>query len=369
MAWAVTDHATLLEVFAHPDVAKNYRHWAALNDGRIAEDWPLIGMVRVENMLFADGAEHRRLRTLVSSAFTPGRVQAMAPRIEAVVAGLLAELDAAGGSADLKAGFATPLPLTVICDLFGVGVEQRPELHRLCNSVFNALAAPEEVLATQRGLAEFLHNLVAAKRSRPGSDMTSALIAARDHADRLTEDELVGTLLLLIGAGHETTMNLLGNAIRALLTHPQQRELVTSGQVGWDVVIEETLRRDPSISTLPFRYATTDLTLAGTRIRAGEAILPCFAAAGRDPQQHGPDAEAFDLTRPRQRHLAFGHGSHYCIGAPLARLEASIGLPALFGRYPDLRLAVPDGELTPTPSLCAHGVTALPVTYTAPASA
>lgn len=176
--------------------------------------------------------------------------------------------------------------------------------------------------------------LVAIRREHPGDDMTSVLIAERDEdGSQLTDKELCDTLMLVINAGHETTVNLLDQAIVALLTHPEQRAAVTDGTVSWENVVEEALRYESPVAHLPLRYAVEDIDVGGVHIAKGEAILASYAAAGRDPKVHGDNAGVFDVTRANKDHIAFGHGVHHCIGAPLARLEALIALPAIFRRF------------------------------------
>ena len=212
-----------------------------------------------------------------------------------------------------------------------------------------------------------LGELVAAKRESPGDDLTSGLIAARDEDDtRLSEQELLDTLVLMISAGHETTVNLLDQAIHALLTHPEQLAHVRAGRATWDDVIEETLRNQAPVASLPLRYAVEDLDLAEfggpeVVIAKGDPILAAYAAAGRDPERHGKDADVFDVTRADKEHLAFGHGVHYCLGAPLGRMEARIALPALFERFPSLELAATDEELGSVESFISNGHRRLPV--------
>lgn len=364
-AWSVTRHDLLQELLADPRVGKDHRHWRALADGRVPDGWPLINFVTVPGMTTADGDDHRRLRALVTQAFTPRRVAALRPRVEAMVAELLDRLAAAladGGTADLRAHFAYPLPMRVICELLGVPEHLRDELHRLCGSVVGSATAPADVLADQRALYALLGGIVADHRATPGDDLTSDLIAADEDGDRLAEQEIAGTLLLMLVAGHETTLNLITNAVRALLAHPEQLALVTAGTVPWAAVIEETLRWDSPVGQFPLRYAIEDIDIAGTRIPRGDAILASYAAVGRDPGRHGPDAGRFDITRPATRHLSFGHGAHFCLGAPLARLEAEIALPALFARFPGLTAAAAPEELEPLPSIVSNSVRVFPVT-------
>ncbi|MFD8211242.1 cytochrome P450 [Streptomyces sp. NPDC059695] len=364
---AVLGHDALRDFLSHPDVAKGPGHFTALTEGRIPDGWPLRTFATVPGMTTADGADHRRLRTLVSSAFTARRVEELRPRVETVTAGLLEGLAEAAregdGVADLRRHYALPLPLGVICELLGVDPAHQDRLHHLSSLVVATDTEPARAVAANRELVELLGAIAAAKAAAPGEDLTSALIAARDEGgDRLSQPELIGTLLLMIIAGHETTLNLVTNAVRALCAHRDQLALVTGGRAGWADVVEETLRWDSPVSYFPFRYPTRDLTVDGTLIPRGTPVLAGYSAAGRDTTAHGPDADRFDITRATEaKHLSLGHGPHYCLGAPLARMEAAIALEALFTRFPDLDLAVPESELAPHAGFVGNSVRALPV--------
>ncbi|MFD9462526.1 cytochrome P450 [Streptomyces sp. NPDC060027] len=367
---AVLGHDALKEFLAHPDVAKGARHFTALREGRIAEGWPLLTFATVQGMTTADGDDHRRLRSLVSKAFTARRVEQLRPRIEELTSGLLDGLHAAaqesGGVADLRRHFALPLPMSVIGELLGVEAEYLDRLHHLSNQVVATDIGPEQVVAANRELVAVLVAVATARAENPGDDLTSALIAARDEeGDRLSQQELIGTLVLMIIAGHETTLNLITNAVRALCGHRDQLESVLKGESSWADVVEETLRWDAPVSYFPFRYPVRDLTVDGSVIPQGTPVLAGYSAAGRDRAAHGPDADRFDITRPGRpgavRHLSLGHGAHYCLGAPLARMEATIALERLFTRFPDLDLALPEAELTRHASFVGNSVRALPV--------
>ncbi len=212
-------------------------------------------------------------------------------------------------------------------------------------------------------MSDVLGIVVARRRAAPGDDLTSALLAAQAEAgDRLTDGELTGTLLLMVIAGHETTLNLITNAVRALCTHPEQLALVRAGKADWSDVVEETLRYDSPVSLFPFRYPVRDLKVGDTVIPRGTPVLASYTSAGRDERAYGPGASRFDVTRrPPVRHLSFGHGPHYCLGAALARLEATTALAALFDRYPDLALAVPDDDLPRHPGFVGNSTEILPV--------
>lgn len=245
----------------------------------------------------------------------------------------------------------------VICELFGVPDEHHAPLHALCNAVFDTTARPEEVAATEEGLYRFMADLAESKVAEPGDDLTSLLV---EHltSGAITLDELVDTLILVLAAGHQTTINFFTNSLLALITHPDQLELVRAGEVSWEAVTESALAWDSPVSQSPFRYPAQDIDIGGTVIRAGEPVMMSYAALGRDPAHHGPLAASFDVARDT-RHLSFGHGPHFCVGAPLARLEAHIALPAFFRRF-DAELAVPAQEVEPFPSLALNGIRALP---------
>ncbi|WP_329333430.1 cytochrome P450 [Streptomyces sp. NBC_00663] len=371
-AWAVSSPALLRRLLADPRVSKDARrHWPRWIEGEVSPDWPLFTWVAVQNMFTAYGDDHKRLRGLVAKAFTARRTAAMRPRVEAITGALLdrvAEAGADGQVVDLREEFCYPLPIQVIGELLGLPEEQGPELRAVVDGVFHTSADPAEVADTYARFYAAMHQLVATKRASPGDDLTSALIGAHeDDGSHLSEQELLDTLVLMISAGHETTVNLLDNAVHALLTHPDQLALVRAGQASWDDVIEETLRVEAPVASLPLRYAVTDLELGelggpeGAVIHAGEAILAAYAAAGRDPEHHGADADVFDVTRPGMDHLAFGYGAHHCLGAPLGRLEARVALPALFDRFPGLALAAAPGDLEPVDSFISHGHVSLPV--------
>ncbi|MFF3654726.1 cytochrome P450 family protein [Streptomyces olivochromogenes] len=363
-AWAPTQYEILKRLLADDRVSKDpNQHWPAWISGEYRESWITL-WVGVTNMFTAYGADHRRLRKLVSPAFTKRRTDALRPRIEELAATLLDRMaEAPDGRVDLRSAYAHPLPMQVICELFGLPEDRRADTARLIEANMDTTITPEQAMATYREIHELLAGLVAAKRERPGDDLTTALIAARDEeGSQLAESELIDTLLLVIGAGHETTVNLIGNAVHALLTHPEQLLRVRGGEIPWSEVIEETLRWAPSIANLPLRYAVEDIKLPdGTLIARGDAILATYAAAGRDPLRHGESAGRFDLGRADKEHLAFGHGVHYCIGAPLARLEASLALPALFARFPDLSLDGTQGPARLAESFIGHGYRVLPV--------
>ncbi|WP_433262085.1 cytochrome P450 family protein [Actinosynnema sp. CS-041913] len=371
IAWWVTDYALIKELLTDPRVSRDtYRHWPAWGGGEseLARTWSLAMWVADRNMITAYGAEHTRLRKLVAKAFTARRTQAMRPRIEAVTERLVAELARlpAGEAVDLRERFAYPLPVEVISALLGIPDEIRGDLLRSVHEIMDTSAPPDRVKANELTLYRLLHELVAIKRERPGDDVTTGLIQAHDDdGDGLSERELVDTVLLMFTAGHETTVNLLDQTITLLLTHPDTLAAVRAGALPWEDVVEEALRLEAPFPNLPLRYAVEDIDLGDAFIAEGDPMVIAFGAAGRDPKVHGDTAAGFDPTRPtRREHLAFGHGVHHCLGAPLARLEAAIGLPALFSRFPDLRLAAPADRLRPLGSFISNGHLTLPVLLT-----
>ncbi|MBF6228868.1 cytochrome P450 [Nocardia abscessus] len=365
-AWSITDAVVLKSLLADPRVSKDPRqHWAAFMNGEITQDWPLHPWVAVDNMFTAYGSEHRRLRKLVAPAFTHRRTAALRPRIEAITAALLDQLAATprGTAVDLREGYAYPVPIQVITELMGVPEDLGPGVRKCVDGFFDTSFGPEEAQANYLEMYRLISELVAFRRETPGDDITSVLIASRDEEDgsQLTEKELVDTLMLVINAGHETTVNLLDQAIFALLTRADQRADVVEGRLAWSDVVEESLRFEAPVAHLPLRYAVEDIDIAGVRIPKGEAILASYVAANRDPKVHGVTADEFDARRSVKDHLAFGYGAHHCLGAPLARMEAEIALPAIFRRFPDMRLAVDPSELGTVLSFISNGHSELPV--------
>lgn len=363
LAWSVTGYEAAKQVVADRRFAKDARKWPAYVNGEIPSDWPMIGWLVMDNMTTRDDEDHARLRGLVSKGFTPRRIERMRPMIEKIAYDLLDQLAARppGEVVDLKSTYAYPLPARVVCDLFGVPESDRAGALRGGEVNINTSLTPEEAQANVEQWHQAMLELAETKRHTPGDDLTSLLVRRQDGEGSLTNDEMAGTLHLMLGAGSETLMNVLSHAVRHLLTHPEQRELVSTGQVSWDTVFEETLRVDSPVAQLPFRFATEDVEVGGVPIRKGDAVLIGFAGIGRDPDLHGDTAADFDVTRADKTHLSFGHGTHYCMGAPLARLEANIALPALFQRFPDLELAVAPEDLEPQGTFIMNGHRTLPV--------
>lgn len=348
-AWAATDLSTSQALLGHPHTTKDPAHWPALQDGTVPDNWELIALVRGASMLHQGGEDHRRLRRLVNGAFTRAPIEAMRPRITQITQELLAEMAAADGPVDLREAFAYPLPVRVICEVLGVPHTAVSELRER----FDRLVIPQESADPETDIKiaigsiyETLGRLIDLKRNAPGDDLTTALTQAHDDGDRLSRQELVETLFLIMIGGHETTINAITNTAHALLTHPSQLEAALRGGAEvWDRVVDEGLRFTPPIRHVVLRYATQDIDCAGVRISKGEAVLAATVAVGRDPERHEAPEE-FDIDRSTSAdHLAFGYGAHYCLGARLARLETEIALRHLFTAFPHMRLAEEPAQL------------------------
>ncbi|MEO3975635.1 cytochrome P450 [Streptomyces sp. CAU 1734] len=368
IAWSVTRGDVIKRLVTHPDVTRDARDaWPGYQPGVVS--W-LSPWLDVRSMATSEGAEHTRLRRLIGPAFTPRRMESLRPSIQAIVTDLLDGLEALenGAPVDLRAHFAHGVPTRVICDLFGVPEDQRPAMLAAVDAILATDVPREESARITNELLTVMSLLVEAKRRKPGDDMTSLLLTAHE-GDRLTETELISTLVLMIGAGSQTTIALIGNAVRALLGHRRQLSATLAAPARWAAVIEETLRLHPPVVHLPLRFAIHDIDLGeGVTIAAGDAILIGFGAHGRDPSFHDA-AHGFEIDRVDRDHMAFGHGIHYCLGAPLARLEAAVALPALFERFPDIALADEGDAPDPQPSFIGNDVLTLPVLLRPPGRA
>ncbi|MFF4182959.1 cytochrome P450 [Streptomyces sp. NPDC001691] len=344
---------------------------AALADPRLSKDWRSNGdweygaLPASANMLETDPPQHTRLRKLVAREFTPRRIEALRPRVQEITDRLLDTMLAAPGrTADLVDSLAFPLPMTVICELLGVPDLDQDAFRVLSNAAV-APAVDDGKNTAVREMGEYLIGLIEDKRStRPGDDLLSALIRTRDEdGDQLSPDELIGMAFLLLVAGHETTVNLISNGIRVLLDHPDQLAALRADVDGLiDGAVEEILRYEGPVETATYRFAREELRIGDVCIAAGMPVLVSLASAGRDPQRH-PDPDRFDIRRAPQGHLAFGHGIHFCLGAPLARMEGRIAIRTLLERAPDLQRASGESELDWLPGLLIRGVRHLPVRW------
>ncbi|MET8096312.1 cytochrome P450 [Streptomyces sp. NPDC005236] len=339
---------------------------AALADARLAKSANTAGFVFYgeeligEHMLLSDPPQHTRLRTLIAGEFTGRRVAALRPRIQEITDELLDAM-IPRGHADLVESFAYPLPLTVICELLGVPAPDRAAFRALSTETVAPTSAESEQKAFVE-LAAYLGDLIEDKRcAGPTDDLLSGLVrTTAEDGDRLSARELRGMAFLLLVAGHETTVNLITGVVRALLGHPGQLAALRADMTLLDGTIEETLRHDGPVENATFRCAAEPLDIGGTAIAAGEEVMICLTAADRDEARY-PAPDRFDLRREARGHLAFGHGIHYCLGAPLARLEAQVALRSLLERCPDL---APDGPPSGwLPGMLMRGVRRMPVRW------
>jgi cytochrome P450 len=319
------------------------------------------------SMLDRDPPDHTRLRALVNKAFTPRVVERLRPHVQEIVDGLLDRVESKG-TMDLIEEFAYPLPVIVICELLGVPIADHERFRSwglaIARGLDSVLLPPdspvrERALAARSGLAAYFRELIAERRKSPREDLLSALIAAEEAGDTLGEDELLSTCILLLIAGHETTVNLIGNGTLALLRHPDQLRRLRETPALIGSAVEELLRFDGPVQRTA-RVPNADITIGGRTIKEGELLMPFIAAADRDPAQF-PDPDRLDLGRTENRHIAFGWGIHFCLGAPLARVEGRIAINTLAQRFPKLALATAAPEYRP--SLTLRGLARLPVSF------
>ena len=319
------------------------------------------------HMLNRDGDDHRRLRRLVSKAFTPRMIERLRPRIGELAERLIDRV-AADVRMDLVQAYAFPLPITVIAELLGVPPSDRDRFRDWSDAMVRPALSAEQLErfgGSMQEFADYLRALFEERRREPGADLVSALVAVEDGGDTLDESELSSMVALLIVAGHETTVSLIGNATLALLRHPEQRAALEREPALFPRAVEELIRYDGAVERTLTRWASVDLELRGRTIRRGEPVVVVLGAADRDPARFD-DPDRLDLAAERPaRQLGFGRGSHFCLGAPLARLEAEIALATLFRRLPGLRLAVPEEELRWRPVPLFRSLVALPVAWDA----
>ena len=354
-AWLVTRYDDVRSALADPRLSLDKRHATAGTYKGFSLPPALDA-----NLLNMDPPDHTRIRRLVGRAFTSRRIQQLRAPIRRTADQLL---DALGprGTADLVAAYAAPLPITVICDLLGVPDRHRRDFREWTDT----LVAPDparpgagrEAVVAMLG---FFTGLLADKRAEPADDLLSDLIAVRDEGDRLSEDELMSLAFLILFAGYENTVQLIGNAVLALLQHPEQLAALRKDMRQLPAAVEEFLRYEGPALLAIRRFPVEDVTIGGVTVPAGETVWVSPGAAHRDPARF-PDPDRLDITRDASGHLALGHGIHYCLGAPLARAETEIAVAALLERFPELTLA--DGDLRRRRSLRARGLIELPVAY------
>ena len=356
--WIITRYADVRAALTDPRLAKDVRRWPGGGRSRPSEAAGIDA-----HMLHRDPPDHTRLRRLAQKAFTPRRA-ALRPCAEETAAGLLDQLAAERGSVvDLLDRYARPLPITVICELLGIPVADREWI----KVTVTAYDDPAEHQRVEQELAAYFTELIAAKRAQPGDDLVSALILARDDADRdvagLNAAELLSMVYLLVMAGFDTTVNLIASGTLALLTHPGEMTRLRADPALLPAAVEELLRFTSPVNHANDRFTTEDVSIGGVVIPAGEWVIPAISSADRDPARF-PGPDRLDLGRDTSGHLAFGHGVHHCLGAPLARMEAEVALGALLARFPGLSLAIAPEELRWRPVSLMNGLGALPVRLT-----
>ncbi|MFF0749293.1 cytochrome P450 [Streptomyces sp. NPDC004267] len=342
---------------------------AALADQRLSKSFDDFGLLRPQDevmgphLLSTDPPDHARLRKLVAGEFTARRVEALRPRVQELTDELLDAM-APAGRGDLIDSLAFPLPITVICELLGVPAADRDTFRAWSNELVAPTGTPSDMEAAALAFRDYLDELIEDKRcSGPGDDLLSALIAGRaEDGDRLSLSELRALAYLLLIAGHETTVNLIGNTVRALLTHPAQLAALRADFGLIDAAVEEGLRYDGPVENATFRFTREPLTLGGAEIPAGAIVLVALASGARDPGRF-PEPDRFDIRREPRGHLAFGHGIHFCLGAPLARLEGKTAIESLLRRFPRLEIDPEAGSWEWLPGMLIRGTRHLPVVW------
>ena len=363
-AWLVVGHDAARQALRDPRFSKDFL--AALDEDPDVVDAGLPGPAFARHMLAVDGEDHTRLRQLVARAFAPTRIAALEPAIVRIVDELLDELAAAapGTVVDLVEGFAHPLPFRVIGELFGIPLADQDALYRWFRTLFQPWSGspPPQAVAASDSIVAYLQHLVATRRRTPSDDLVGVLVTASDDDERLNEQELLSSLFQLIVAGTDTTTSLIGNVVVALLDHPDQLRLLAAEPERMPAAIEEFIRYSAPVPHATFRVSTEPVELDGVEVPAGKQVLVCLGGANHDPAVR-EDPEVLDISRPPKSHLGFGYGPHFCLGAPLARLEARIAFTALLGRFPHLRLAVPRDDLrwSHGDGLVLRGLAELPV--------
>jgi len=327
---------------------------------------PMVSPAATEPLLLVgmDPPRHTRVRRLLSAAFSPRRVERLRPRVQQMVDGLLDELAAHDRPADLVSLLAEPLPIMVISELLGVPHSDRAQIREWAGKLIASTAyPPAEIMAAVGELNSYLGKLIAARRVDPDDSLISALIGVDEKGDHLLPDELICNVQLLLMAGHETTVNQLGNSLVTLFEHPDQANMLRERPELWPRAVEELLRHSKLSTNILARVASEDVELGGTLIRAGEGVMPVVAVANRDPSAF-PEPHRFHVQRIAPApHVSLGHGSHFCLGAHLARLEMQIVLSSLLSRFPTLAPAVDLADLTWKTGLSVRAVHALPATW------
>jgi cytochrome P450 len=363
--WLVTRYEDVSTVLKDERFVKDWRK--AMTPEQLAQIPPIPEVMKplARNMLDTDPPDHERLRSLVQKAFTPRLIERMRPRVQAIADALLDAVQERG-EMDLIDDYAFPLPITVIAELLGVPAEDRNKFREWSNAAVSGDTTQEYLekilLPHMQAFTDYLRAMFEEKRKNPKDDLISGLVRAEEAGNTLSEDELLGMVFLLLIAGHETTVNLIGNGVLALLQHPDQLQKLRDDPSLIKPAIEELLRYDGPVETSTERFAREDVAIGGTVIPKGEMVMIVLASADHDPERFtAPDA--LDITRAHNRHLAFGKGIHFCLGAPLARMEGQIAIGTLLRRMPELRLADPPESLTWRPGMVLRGLKGLPVEF------
>jgi cytochrome P450 len=366
--WFVTGAAEVEQVLLD---SQTFARDPALVSEELAAEYqtpdPRVRAITDNHMLNRDGDDHRRLRALVSKAFTPRVVEGMRPRIESIATTLLDQV-APQGHMELIGDYAFPLPITVIAELLGVPLDRQDDFRRWSDAFVRPTITPEQQAAAMgqlQAFAAYMQQLVAERRQNPRDDLISRLIQAEEQGDRLNASELFSMIALLIVAGHETTVSLIGNAVVALLQHPQALAELRERPALIPGAIEELLRYDSPVERALIRFIARDAALGGKQLRCGELLIAVLGSANRDEARFADPTE-LNIHRAPNPHLAFGKGIHYCLGAPLARLEGEIALRALIQRFPDLRLAAEPDDLAWRNVPLFRSLVSLPVAWSAP---
>lgn len=359
--WVATTHASVSATLRHRSMGRVWADWQP------AEQMEPFNTLHRHQLMENEPPEHTRMRRLLAGAFAKGHVERMRPRIEELADSMLDRLDAAR-PVDILADYAEPMPVFVIADLLGVPREDHVRLRDWSQAIVHMYeqgvdeATREAAVRASADFAAYTREVIEMRRARPGEDLVSDLIAERDGAGGFSDDELVATVVLLLNAGHEASVNVFGNGLNSLLTHPDQLARITSGKVTVATALEELIRFDAPLQLFE-RTATQDVEVEGALVRAGETVACLMGSANRDASVFGDDpgtgADCFDVARDPNPHVGFGLGRHFCLGAPLARVELEITVRRLLERFPDISLA----DTPPRrPTWVLRGFEALPVT-------
>jgi cytochrome P450 len=355
--WLVTRHTEVREVLSDPRLSnRDQVDW--FDGGALS---PRVRAAMNSHLLRIDPPDHTRMRKLAAKVFVPRRIEALRPRIQQFTSDLMDQMAAVDSVPDVIAQYAAPLPVQVICELLGVPVEARENYRKWADAFAAGIGAPVFPVQEITDFVEHLRGLIEYRRAKPDDALLSALITARDQNDRLSEDELISTAFLFIVAGHETTANLIGNGIYLLLRFPERADRIRAHPEELPSAIEEFLRYEGPVTATSMRTATCDLNLFGADIAAGDMVLVSLRAANRDNSVFDEPTE-FRIDRDRNPHLTFGHGIHFCMGAPLARMEAQIAIGEFLVRFPRARLAVEPDTIPWQQGILTRGLANLPVT-------